>query len=105
VNFHLEKYGDRDLRFLTKPLVMTAIGILVCENNAHASAMTVQAAELLVNEVGGFFTGTGFKVGLGVTTVSGMIYAAAKQSIAMAGMVMVIGLLASIWIGKLMSGS
>ena len=105
MNFHLEKYGDRDLRFLTKPLVMTAIGLLVCENNAHASAMTVQAAELLVNEVGGFFTGTGFKVGLGMTTVAGMLYAVYEKSLGMAGVVMVVGLSASVWVGKLMSGS
>ena len=84
-------------------LGLLGVGFLFFWGEAHGS-MSIEKMEGMVGELGKFFTGTGFKVGMGITTVIGMVVAAAKHSLSMAAMVMVIGLVASIWIGKLMAG-
>lgn len=101
---NLHKRAELVLDYLASPVGLTCLGLLMCVRSAEAS-MSIASATELTTQVGAFFTGTGFKVGMGVTTALGMVVAGAKHSMQMAAMVMVIGLVGSIWITKFMTSA
>ena len=81
---------------------MSVLGVwLAVGDTSFASKVTLDDLSKEVTKIQGFFKGTGWKTGLAVATIIGMVMAVAKGSIALAGLIIALGMAANMWIAHL----